>query len=318
MSSFSRILPITLILLPNLVTSCLSPSEEEHAAEDFSLRFAASVDGQPLACGEVLTGFGPEGASTVAPADLRFYVSDLQFWDADGEPIERALDRNDFQYASEAGEVALIDLTGGEDGACAGGAIGFAEGTSRTNAVITGQTALDRVARVSFDVGVPQALMREVILGGTAEAAPSPLNEMYWSWASGYRHLVFNFAVETGADASGEGYVHIGSRDCSVEGGLALEDQEACGFINTPRVELDFDLRADTVTLDVGALLGQLDFVSPVRDPETHEVIGEGPGVECHSSPMQADCAQLFANLGLDPASGEASAATNLAFTAEP
>ena len=66
--------------------------------------------------------------------------------------------------------------------------------------------------------------------------------------------------------------------------------------------------------LDIPALLASLDFISPIYDPETFEPIGEGPGVECHSSPMQPDCETIFTNVGLDMASGSASATANTVF----
>jgi uncharacterized repeat protein (TIGR04052 family) len=277
--------------------------------EPFALEFAATAEGAKVACTDAIGGLGPDGSLSVRPSDLRFYVSQLTFWDEDGQALEPALDENDFQYQGRTGQVSLIDLT---DDSCA--AISGGEGTARTNATVTGTVAVDRVASVSFDVGVSQALMREVIGATTAEAAPSPLNELHWSWAGGYRHLVFNFAVHDGADG-GEGYVHVGSTDCAGKGELALQERDVCGFLNTPQVRIDdFDPGADTVAVDIPGLLASLDFLSPIYDPETFEVIGEAPGVECHSSPVQPDCAAVFANVGIDIATGDASAADNRAF----
>ena len=54
--------------------------------------------------------------------------------------------------------------------------------------------------------------------------------------------------------------------------------------------------------------------MAPVYDTETFEVIGEGPGVECHSSPTQPDCLDVFGNLGIDMASGAADPTQNAAF----
>jgi hypothetical protein len=178
-------------------------------------------------------------------------------------------------------------------------------------------TEVEHVTSESFDVGVPQALMQEVIGSGSVEAAPSPLNELYWSWATGYRHFAFNMTATDGID-TGEGYLHIGSVDCAGEGELALESQDECGLINTPAVELaDFDLATNVVSLDIPTLLAGLDFLAPIYDPETFEVIGEGVGVECHSSSMQPHCEPYFANVGLDLATGQATAADNLAFGVE-
>lgn len=285
----------------------------------FALRFAATAAGRTVGCSDTITGLGPDGSYAVGISDLRFYVSNLRFFDASGRPVERTLDANPFQLAMPAGEVGLIDLTGNTEGTCSGTAIAFAEGTARTNDAITGTTQVERVTTVSFDVGVPQRVMRDVIADNTLEGAPTPLAEMYWSWASGYRHLVFNMTVRTSGGDTGEGYLHVGSRDCGPEGGRALSDRDACGFVNTPKVELaGFDLTRDTVQIDLGEILRGLDFVSPIHDGETSAVIGEGPGVACHSSPpsLQPDCAELFANLGLSTADGSASAAGNHVFSA--
>ncbi len=124
------------------------------------------------------TGQGCRGAD---------YVSNVRFYNAEGEEVAVTLDENEFQYSGATGQASLIDLTKNSEGTCANSAIAFAEGTARVNDVITGTTLVDSVSRVSFDVGVPQALMKDMIATTTPEAAPSPLNEMYWSWATGYR-----------------------------------------------------------------------------------------------------------------------------------
>lgn len=292
----------------------------DDAPAPFELRFAAQVDGRAVGCADDLSGFGPDHTAHVGLNDLRFYVSNLVFRDADGKPVAAKLDANEFQYASPDGAVALVDLTNNTDGTCNVEALAGAEGTARTHAALTGTTRIADVASVAFDVGVPQRLMKATIATTTAEGAPSPLNEMYWSWNSGYRHLVFNFAVTDGAGKPGTGYVHLGSRDCAgADGGKALEDRDACTYVNTPSVALaDFDLTTDTVGLDLRKLVGGVDFISPIYDPVTFEVIGQGPGVECHSSPTQPDCAPIFGEVGLDMATGAATAATDVAFARMP
>ena len=284
----------------------------------FALTFAAVADGAHVGCEDPIEGLGPDGTVRVGLSDLRFYVSNLALWDAEQREVPLILDENDFQYASSAGQVSLIDLTSNTRGSCAGTAIASAEGTKRTNEAVVGSTIVERVTGVSFDVGVPQPLMREVIAAHTPEGAPSPLAELQWTWASGYRHFVANFAVVTEDGQTGDGYGHIGSRDCGPADGLALEDREQCGFVNTPQVELDhFDLRQNVVTLDIRKLLAGLEFVAPVYDQATFEVIGEGPGVTCHSSPMQPDCRTLFQHFGVDIDTGAAKASRNVVFAVE-
>lgn len=271
-----------------------------------------------MGCSDTVKGLGPDAQVTIGLADLRFYVSNLRFEDATGAAVPVTLDQNDFHYESAAGAVSMIDLTSNEEGSCAGNAIAFAEGTARTNTAITGTTLVDSVRAISFDVGVPQGLMRSIIAENSVEGAPSPLNEMMWTWATGYRHFVMNFSVQREGDSAGEGYLHVGSRDCGPADGLALEDRAECDFVNTPRVRLEgFDLAANKVSLDLRKLVQGIDFVSPIYNLETFEVIGEGPGAECHSSPMQPDCANLFENLGMNPESGSAKASDNAVFGVE-
>jgi len=252
----------------------------------------------------------------VGLSDLRFYISNLEFLNADGEAVHIHLDQNEFQYAGVAGWVGMIDLTGSNTGSCQSTAISFSEGTERTNDSITGKSYGDDVVAVRFDVGVSQALMQEVISNSTAEAAPSPLNEMYWSWVTGYRHFVFNMTASDGVE-SGEGYLHIGSRDCAAaDGELALQAQDSCGFVNTPQVYLEgIDLDRDVIAVDLAALFDGVDFVAPVYDPKTFEVIGEQVGVECHSSPLQPHCVSIFEQMGIDLERGTSSAEDNRIFS---
>lgn len=309
---------VSVALCALALAACGSDDTEPEAQAPFELRFAALVDGVDIGCADDLTGFGPAGNYHIGLNDLRFYVSNLRFKDSEGHEVDSILDDNEFQYASADGDVALVDLTGNTEGSCSATSVAYAEGTARSHLAITGTTSVHRVASVSFDVGVPQALMKNTIATNTPEGAPSPLNEMYWNWNSGYRHFVFNFSMNDGENRSGAGYVHVGSRDCAPmdDGIKALEDRDSCTFVNTPSVDMaSFDLETDTIGLDLRKLLAGIDFVSSVYDSDTFEVIGEGPGVECHSSPMQPDCAPIFAKLGIDISTGSASSAANLAFT---
>jgi len=307
------------LLAAAFLTGCGSDDgADEPKARSFALAFASVADGKSVGCKDTIQGLGPDGADSVGISDLRFYVSNLKFWDSSKKEVQITLDENEFQYASAAGQVSLVDPTGNTEGTCAGNAIAFSEGTQRTNYSITGTAVVDRVKSISFDVGVPQAVMQDVIATHTPEGAPSPLAELQWTWASGYRHFVLNFAVTDGDGKGGEGYLHVGSRNCGPADGLALEDRDRCDFVNNPQVALsDFNLDKNVVTVDVGKLLSGLDFVSPVYDLDTFEVIGEGPGVECHSSPMQPDCPIVFPHFGLDIDTGTASPTQNVVFGLE-
>lgn len=283
---------------------------------DFSAAFEARVGTTPVTCDNTISGVGPAGLHSIGASDLRFYVSNIVLHDHDGTELPLELTANEFQYTSEVGSVALIDLTSNTSGTCAGTAIAFAEGTARTNDTITGRVLDGDYHGISFDVGVPQAVMKDVIANQSVEGAPSPLGEMSWGWVGGYRHLVFNFTV-TAPGGAGEGYLHVGSRDCGGEGQNALEELSECGRVYTPKADLEFE-EGSAIVFDIAPLLASLDFVSPIYDPETFEQIGEGPGVECHSAPEgQPDCPAILDSLGLDVTTGAADATANAAFKTE-
>lgn len=288
-----------------------SDSNGPDELEPFTLNFAAVHNGETVGCGNVIDGLGPSGTVSVELADLRFYVSNLRFYDEQGAELPVELDVNDFQYHGDEGDVALVDLTGTASGACAGTGLSFPEGTGRTNGVVTGLTRPDLVHSIAFDVGIPQALMKDVLASHTDADAPSPLAEMHWSWAFAYRFLVMNFTVSDGG-TPGEGYVHVGSTDCGGDGTRALTDRDACGRINTPAVRFEHFHLDDAVGLDVDALLAGLDF--RVEQTPGGPMI---PGVASHSSPTQPHTATIFANLGIDMATGASDAANDAVFVVQ-
>lgn len=282
----------------------------------FALRFAATDGDSPVDCASVMSGFGPKGDASVGLNDLRFYVSDVVFYDAAGTAMPAMLADSEFQLNHAAGSVALVDLTSTSEGSCVPGTIGFGEGTPRVNATVTGTQGHHQAAEVSFRVGVPQPLMQAVIAASTAEDAPSPLAELYWNWASGYRHFVLNHSVDMADGTYGEGYLHIGSRGCGPAEGKALSDRARCDFVNTAEVRLPVTGAETAIGVDIRAIMKGLPFVAPVYDTKTYQVIGEQPGTSCHGNPKQADCGQLLPSFGIDLETGAASAEANTVFRA--
>ncbi len=281
------------------------PPATDAQTSDFSLTFKALSGVEEVSCDTMLYGFGPSADTAVGVSDLRFYVSNIKLFNVHGDEVELTLDSNEFQYQNDQGFVGLIDLTSNATGSCQSDAIAFSEGTARTNNRLTGSVTDTDISRITFDLGVPQALMKEVIATNTAEDAPSPLNEMYWSWASGYRHFVMNFAIEDVNGTPGEGYLHIGSRGCGGDGILALEGKEQCDLVNTPAVELsNFNPAVDAVVINIQQLLANLDFTANE---------GGAPTVSCHSAPSdtQPDCGPIFSNFGLNGEDGSADSSSN-------
>lgn len=294
-----------------LVGAGCGDSTGPESLEAFTLNFAAIYQGQTVACGDLLQGFGPSQTASVTLSDLRFYVSNLKFYDEQGGELPIELDSNDFQYSSDAGNVALVDLTSTAAGACAGTGLSYPEGTARTNSVITGMSLPDEVHSIGFDVGIPQPLMKQILATHTEADAPSPLAEMHWSWAYAYRHFVFNFTLSD-ANVPGEGYVHVGSTDCGGDGTRAMTDRATCGKVNTPTVRFGHFHMDDVVGIDIGALLAGIDF--RVEQAPGGPLI---PGVASHSSPAQPHTTRLFGNLGVDVSSGGANAAGNTVFVVQ-
>lgn len=288
-----------------MLTGCDSSTDNEASMEPFELNFKAMSSTEAVSCDTTSTGFGTDGEYSIGLKDLRFYVSNVTFYDEYGVAIESTFDDSDFQLNHEEGFVGLIDLTSNTSGSCDG----VDGSTERTNTMLTGMVLDTGVRKVTFDIGVPQAVMKDVINTSSAEDAPSPLNEMYWSWASGYRHFLMNFTIENTSALTGGGALHIGSKGCgSTDGLLALEDKDTCDFVNTPQVELtDFDLVNDSVVIDLDALLTDVAFSSTDAETGTEKL-----SVNCHSNTAgQADCTPIFNNFGIDTDDGTATASDN-------
>ncbi|MEM9103005.1 MAG: MbnP family copper-binding protein [Pseudomonadota bacterium] len=305
--------------------------------EAFTLNFKALSGQNEINCDTQYDGFGAGGEYSLGVSDLRFYVSNIQFFDSEGNALALTLDETEFQHNHTSGFVGLIDFLGTDSGYCELAA----EGTPRTNAVITGelqQATSTQVASISFDIGVPQAVMKNVIAASAdVSDAPSPLGEMHWSWASGYRHFVLNFVAMDAANTEmvENSNFHIGSTDCG-SGAQALSEQDECGKVNTAQVQLDnFDLSSHSVTVNLHSIMTNVleeHFVAPVWNPivdgdesacideqrfNGYCITGESFGLQCHSGSTQNACVGLFPNFGLSIEDGKASATTNLVFGME-
>ncbi len=282
-----------------------SDSNGPDELEPFTLNFAAVHNGETVGCGNVIDGLGPSGTVSVELSDLRFYVSNLRFYDEQGAELPVELDVNDFQYHGDEGDVALVDLTGTASGACAGTGLSFPEGTARTNGVVTGLTRPIRSTRISLRRGHP---------AGTHEGGAGEPHGCRRTVAAGGDALVLGVRLSflrdelhglTDGGTPGEGYVHVGSTDCGGDGTRALTDRDTCGRRSTrAAVRFEHFHLDDAVGVDMGALLAGLDF--RVEQTPGGPMI---PGVASHSSPTQPHTATIFANLGIDMATGAANAA---------
>lgn len=286
-------------------SSSSSASSEQEKSNPFTLQFKAMVGDLELNCDDTYGNLGPNEEYSIGITDLRFYVSNVQFYNSAGDTIGVDLDNNDYQLNHQDGAVALIDFSGTESGFCANAS----KGTPRTNTVISGRSADVDIAAVSFDVGVPQATMKTVIASTSVVTdVPSPLAEMHWSWAGGYKFFEMNFSLmsATQTDMVENSGIHIGSKDCG-GAGKALSDRETCGLLNTPKVMLsDFDPEVNSVVVD----LAQVFNAAPAEAFGAEETLG----MQCHSAVAAPGCAATFPNFGIDLANGQSDAQNNIVF----
>ena len=295
----------------------------------FSLQFKATFNDLDLLCTDLYDLSTVYDGLNIGLSDLRFFISDLVLIDTEGNPIEYTLDSNSFQLTTDVGTTSLIDFLGNTDGYCAN----RNEATSAINTAISGVKTNQTVSSIAYEVGVSQPVMQKVKQTYSQEDAPAPLNQLYWSWAGGYRHFVASFVVmdATHTEHIDNGAIHIGSRDCGATA-KALENQNSCGFINTPTVALaPFDLETNIVEIKLEKLFNntsQDQFISPIlteyedesvciNDHRHHGkcVTGMDFGFSCHANPSQSGCAPVFENLGLDIETGLASPDSNTVFT---
>ncbi len=189
--------------------------------EPYAIRFAALSGDEPVACGDS------------ALTDLRFFVSEVEFFDANGESVSAAL-QADGAWQNES--VALLDLEDGT-GLCQ-------NGSAATNDRIKVVAPPAEYIGLRFTIGVPFGLNHANPL--TAEP---PLDDaaMHWHWRSGYKFLRAGWA----SDERSAG-LHLGSTACRGTVGNIV----GCDAPNRVMVRLQaFHPGRDTVGVDVQALL---------------------------------------------------------------
>lgn len=236
-----------------------------------TLQFKGVVGDQPFACGTAYSGIGT-GNSQFIPADFRLYVSNVRLLSASGEEVPVALEQdNVWQYQN----VAMLDFEDGS-GPCG-------NGNQALNTSVRGTVPAGVYTGARFDLGLPFDLDH-----GNASTAPSPLNftAMFWSWQYGYKFL----RVDTADDKF---RVHLGSIGCDAPS--PSRPPTSCTNPNVATVTLNnFNPQHDIVLADLAALLAGNNIDS--NQPET------APG--CQSDAGDSDCVPVFANLGLDFATG--------------
>jgi len=283
--SLRAALPFGALIGASFATGCGSP-----APEPVVIRFEARFGERAAACATSFENIG-SAASTVEIGDARFYVSNFRLTAADGSEKPLALDSG---TPWQNGDLALLDFENGQ-GRCA------ESGTAEIRQLVSG-TAPRPFTGIRFDLGMPSAQNH---LDATTAPPPLNLNALYWSWQAGHIFAKVDYwlpGVAVAADPAEDLRAprpnvsfpaHIASTGC-VSAAPVVPPAASCARPNVLPIELSkFDPRTEVVVLDLAELVRGIDLSRSVPRP---------PG--CMSGPDDPDCPGLFANLGLDLATG--------------
>ncbi len=268
-----------LLLAPLALPACDGGDDaDDGGAGDRSvtLQFVGVAGDQAVACGDTYA-LGAAGSSAELQ-DFRLYVHDVRLVAADGTEVEVTLDEDAWQHEN----VALLDFEDAS-GPCA------TNGTIETNMSVRGTVPEGDYTGVRFTVGVPEGLNH-----GDVASAPSPLNlaSMGWTWLTGYKFVRIDTSVE-----GTPWFFHLGAGGCTnADMNPAAGPDDGCSLSNRPEIALSgFDVEADTIVVDLEGFFAGVDMTT---DTEMSP-----PG--CMANPADgAECEGIFANVGLDRASG--------------
>lgn len=312
-SKYAATLLLSAVLLslpPNSVAASKPAIKNQHV----SVKFSAVVGDQAFACGKSYDGIGIT-QSSITPSDFRFYVSEVELLDTNGNAVPLVLDQDSvWQYKN----LALLDFENGS-GPCR-------NGNSGLHTAVTGSVPKGKYRGVRFTLGVPFELNH-----GDPTIAPSPLNftSMFWVWQVGYRFVKIDMATnglpqdpdappemsikdkiallaakeKTNAakEAAGSAVaptrkppraagfsVHLGSTDCASLS--KTTPPTSCKNPNRVTVIFDkFDTAKNIVVADLASLLRDANV--DVNAPDT------APG--CMAFANDADCAPVMSAFGL-------------------
>lgn len=249
-----------------------------------AINFVARVGDEPFSCDRTYSGIGTTNAS-VEPTDARLYLENIRLVTDEGDEVSFRLDPDDVWQLDD---VVLLDFENGR-GLCG------QRGTAETNSQARGMIPEGTYAGIRFEMGVTESLNH-----GDSATAPPPLNKtaLFWSWNSGYKFIRYDNIVESN---NNEFRVHIGSTACEGDG----RGNASCANSNRIEVDLPFDPSADTIVVNLGNFLSDVNVEFNTPDSP--------PG--CMSAPNDPECVPVFAAGGL--AYGDNPAGTQRIFSVE-
>lgn len=261
-----RMIAAALFLVP-----AIGALHAQGAGRRVALTFRPMVGATPFACGTTYTDVGT-GHTSITPSDFAMYVHDVRLVTSDGREVPVALDQDNVY---QSGTVTLLDFEDGT-GPCS-------NGSKETHLAVTGTVPDGRYTGVRFVIGLP---FERNHLELASQPSPLSITRMFWAWNSGHKFLRFDTKTTAGLS-----YVlHLGSTGCTPTGSPSTVPT-ACAQANRVAVAIDrFDPDKDVIVADAAQLFSGNNL----------EVKGG-----CMSSPRSADCAPMFAALGL-PFNGSA------------
>jgi uncharacterized repeat protein (TIGR04052 family) len=274
-------------LLSTLSLIAIAHPTKVAETQPVTIRFAAKVGTQPLACGSTYRLGNPSVELTLE--DFRFYVSDVALLDAVGKTVPLTLEQDGkWQYQT----VALLDFEN-KTGACR-------NGTAEMRNYIVGTVPNGNYTGLKFSLGVPFALNH-----ADSTLAPSPLNltGLWWNWQLGYKFARLDLQnpgtkpsqshspkqhSNPAASTSGGFPIHLGSTGCQVQ----PPAQQPTNCTNPNRASITFSTFnsvQNTIIGDLAQLVANTNL--------SQNQAKTAPG--CMSEPEDQDCLGIMTRLGL-------------------
>ena len=241
--------------------------------------------------------------------DLRFYISNVLLWDANGNAVPLAFTEN----AHQSKNVALLDFgysTAVPPATC----VDQDAASAAWNTSITGKVAPGTYTGISFTLGVPvhsADLSTKLDHSDPTNAStPLPLQNtaLNWSWQYGRKFVKIQFVPTTpakkfvpssGSVSASVGSVltlnyHIGSTGCLGNPATVTGSETSCTNPNELSVTLNnFNASSNIVALDLAALFAGSDLTY------------DGGGASgCMSGTTDPECGPIFKALGISLTTG--------------
>ncbi len=282
------------VLLFSMALS-LGACKNKNLNPTFNLVFAGTVNGEPLECGRIYEEIG-QSKSSIEVRDVRFYVHDIEFIQADGSVTPLTLKKDDeFQLSytkpdGTEGGLALVDFTNTDSEMCS------LRGTKTIHTTVSGRAPQAEYTAVRFKVGVPQELNH---VDGSVSAPPLNAYGMQWTWTSGYRHMKIDVKATTNDKTKEAYYFHPGAQGCESTTGT-VKGPYKCTMNFAPEFELELNPETQAVELDLARFYAQDDlnrgrgcmFVRNIPDMQD----GPNPGA---AAGLANGCDEMFAAVGL-------------------